>query len=149
MQNMCFIEFKRSECMMDEFFTILVFVISKNLSKIYFLYITIKNIYVLKIFIINDKFYNILPGKRTQECICVGICITLIAVNSVFVLIRLRLENLSSIAIAALCGIITADFGSGLVHWAADTWGSVELPILGKVKHLKYRNDRLRIKCEF
>lgn len=69
-----------------------------------------------------------------------GICITLIAVNSVFVLIRLRLENLSSIAIAALCGIITADFGSGLVHWAADSWGSIELPILGKVKHLKYRN---------
>lgn len=77
---------------------------------------------------------RIFSGKRTQECICVGICITLIAVNSLFVLIRLRLENLSSIAIAALCGIITADFGSGLVHWAADTWGSVELPILGKVK---------------
>ncbi|XP_017797342.1 PREDICTED: transmembrane protein 189 [Habropoda laboriosa] len=48
------------------------------------------------------------------------------------VLVRLRLENLSSIAIAAFCGIVTADFGSGLVHWAADTWGSVELPILGK-----------------
>lgn len=71
-------------------------------------------------------------GKRTQECICVGICIALITVNSLFILIRLKLENLSSIAVAALCGIVTADFGSGLVHWAADTWGSVELPILGK-----------------
>ncbi|XP_066598811.1 plasmanylethanolamine desaturase 1 [Prorops nasuta] len=71
-------------------------------------------------------------GKRTQEYICVGICITLVAVNSVFILVRLRLENSSLIAVAALCGIITADFGSGFVHWAADTWGSVELPILGK-----------------
>ncbi|OAD58006.1 hypothetical protein WN48_00798 [Eufriesea mexicana] len=71
-------------------------------------------------------------GKRTQEYICVGICITLIVINSIFILIRLRLENLSSIAIAAFCGIVTADFGSGLVHWAADTWGSVELPVLGK-----------------
>lgn len=78
-----------------------------------------------------------LTGKRTQECICVGICITLVAVNSLFILIRLKLENLSSIIVAALCGIITADFGSGVVHWAADTWGSVELPILGKVRFLK------------
>lgn len=87
-----------------------------------------------------------LSGKRTQECICVGICITLIAVNSVLVLIRLRLENLSSIAIAALCGIITADFGSGLVHWAADTWGSVELPILGKVRHFHVKKMYANLK---
>jgi len=43
------------------------------------------------------------------------------------------MENLSTIVIAALCGIITADLSSGLVHWGADTWGSVELPIIGKV----------------
>jgi len=101
-----------------------------------YFYLSIKEIY-------NKELYwdNVLAGKRTQECICVGICITLIAVNSLFVLIKLRLENLSSIAIAALCGIITADFGSGLVHWAADTWGSIELPILGKVKYRKCRNE--------
>lgn len=54
-------------------------------------------------------------------------------VNFVFVVLHLRLENLSTILIAALGGIITADLGSGLVHWAADTWGSIELPIIGKV----------------
>lgn len=81
-----------------------------------------------------------ITGKRTQECICVGICITLIIINSIFILVRLRLENLSSIVIAAFCGIVTADFGSGLVHWAADTWGSVELPILGKVNYKKLNN---------
>ncbi|CAB3373178.1 plasmanylethanolamine desaturase 1 [Cloeon dipterum] len=71
-------------------------------------------------------------GKRTQECICVGICIMLMAVNFFFLLMHLQLEKLSTIVVAAMCGIFTADFASGVVHWAADTWGSVELPILGK-----------------
>lgn len=72
-------------------------------------------------------------GKRTQESICVGICITLMAVNFFFIILHLRFENLSTIIMAALFGIITADFSSGLVHWGADTWGSVDLPIIGKV----------------
>lgn len=55
------------------------------------------------------------------------------AVNLLFLLLHFRMENLSAIAMAAFCGIVTADFSSGFVHWAADTWGSVELPILGKV----------------
>jgi len=37
-----------------------------------------------------------------------------------------------SIVLSAVGGIMTADLTSGMVHWAADSWGSVEMPILGK-----------------
>ena len=59
---------------------------------------------------------------------------TLMVANLYFIVIHFRVENLSTIVIAALCGIITADLSSGIVHWGADTWGSVELPIIGKVR---------------
>lgn len=34
--------------------------------------------------------------------------------------------------IPILLGMIGADFGSGLMHWAADTWASETMPVLGK-----------------
>lgn len=77
-----------------------------------------------------QKLYS--RGKRIQECVCIGACVTLLLVNGWMLCAHFRLDQWSSVLCAALGGIVTADFGSGLVHWAADTWGSVELPLLGK-----------------
>ena len=43
-------------------------------------------------------------------------------------------------------GMLVADVLSGLIHWFADSYGSVDLPIFGKVILLC---DRAEITCIF
>lgn len=57
-------------------------------------------------------------------------------VNFIFIIQHFRFERISAVIIGAISGILTADLGSGVVHWGADTWGSIELPIIGKVEFI-------------
>ena len=58
-------------------------------------------------------------------------------VDLYFMIIHFNYQRVTTVLFAALAGIITADFVSGLVHWGADTWGSIELPIVGTVSIIK------------
>ncbi|XP_061101388.1 plasmanylethanolamine desaturase 1 isoform X3 [Conger conger] len=71
------------------------------------------------------------PGKRLQEWVSVVLCLSLFSINFLFLLLNFSTLHIYRIIFGIFAGIVTADFASGMVHWAADTWGSVDIPVLG------------------
>lgn len=69
--------------------------------------------------------------KRIQEIVGLATCLTIMAIDFCYLAKYFDSSNSIYILVSALAGICSADFASGVVHWAADTWGTVESPIIG------------------
>lgn len=66
------------------------------------------------------------PEKRCQEIVSITIASVLFIAVIGLLFYKAGLVPIHLIVIAAVSGILVADFASGLVHWGADTWGSVD-----------------------
>uniref|UniRef100_A0A4W3JB64 Si:ch211-212o1.2 n=1 Tax=Callorhinchus milii TaxID=7868 RepID=A0A4W3JB64_CALMI len=88
-------------------------------------------------------FPPLFPGKRLQEWICVILCTCLVMVNSFFLMQHFSMDHMFKLIVAIFAGILTADFASGLVHWGADTWGSVDIPVIGKAFLRPFREHHI------
>ncbi|GAM17727.1 hypothetical protein SAMD00019534_009020 [Acytostelium subglobosum LB1] len=70
-------------------------------------------------------------GKRAQEIVCVVVFFALLAVSTQKMFTLYFVQNIWVFFIASLLAMIVADFFSGIVHWGADTWGTLDTPIVG------------------
>jgi len=70
--------------------------------------------------------------KRFQEYVGISLCLPLIVYNFISFILHFDINKWYVIIFAAVIGILTADLISGIVHWAADSYGSVEMFLVGK-----------------
>lgn len=81
--------------------------------------------------------------KRAQEMIGVSLFVVLAAYSGYKLVEHFEPSGWYWVLVCALGGILTADFLSGLVHWAADSYGSVDMPIIGAALLRPFREHHI------
>ena len=80
-------------------------------------------------------------GQRLLSFAWIGCSLLLLSAAAVRV--SAAVELTWRMPFALIAGIAAADFLSGLVHWAADTWGRADLPVIGRRVLLPFRIHHL------
>ncbi|MBX5482626.1 MAG: fatty acid desaturase family protein [Myxococcaceae bacterium] len=81
-------------------------------------------------------------GIRRFEIACIALFAVAVTVQAIR-MVRPAMENPWLMVAAFAAGYLFADFVSGFVHWLADTWGSVDMPIIGKALLRPFREHHV------
>ncbi|EGC40347.1 hypothetical protein DICPUDRAFT_52080 [Dictyostelium purpureum] len=69
--------------------------------------------------------------KRNQEIISVTLFAVFLGISIYRMLTWYFVKNIWIFLSSSVLAMFAADFFSGIVHWAADTWGSLDTPLVG------------------
>lgn len=82
-------------------------------------------------------------GKRALEIFSITSFLVLTSVAIAQIFPFLNSVGIVGCVSAFILGYVLSDFVSGLVHWAADTWGSVSWPIVGNTLIRSFREHHV------